>query len=318
MRLETVRYLLDRFALLPAADYLPQVIVLRMAALCGWGEALFTGRGRMARREITVTHGLTGLHLLAAAAHRCSIPYSDLVMIRRVAKYRTDPTTTGVHHQNGEAVRQLMSAQQPFLIGVAHSTYYSGVLLAAHCHAVGFGALPAPIGGNDTQSRRFRLRQDNFESALSRAGCVIVPLQHDTTGAAAGARAMVDTLKRGPVIMAVDPPWSIGRAYTRPFCGAAQWPFPYGAVRLARVSRKPLVGAFSIVNDDGSLTLAWSDPVSLSGDVSEEEFNAALDTVIDHLERCAGNHRTQFNFETGTDRRWNATAQRWEPRHSSS
>ena len=72
--------------------------------------------------------------------------------------------------------------------------------------------------------------------------------------------------RNGFVSISIDAPWLGGGkgSFTRPFCGLGACSFTTGAARLSRLTQRPIVSCLCGLDDEGTVTLEWGDPITIS------------------------------------------------------
>lgn len=313
--IEWCRYLVDRVVLLPAADFLPKRAALHLAAVMGVLDAGMTGTGANWRRQFGRTHGLGSTVEGRATRWRCSQPYFDLILIRRVAKGRDNVMSVPIRQVGGDGLSRLTRSAEKQILSGGHFGYFAGVVMLSRVGAAHVGQAPAEIGATGPGLRRFALRDRNSREALACcAGVSVVPLdQSNAQTAARDALGLIRTLKRNEAhcVIAIDPPWDPVHALTRPWAGSAARSFPLGVERLAAAAQCDVTLVIPRLARDGVVEFHWGE----THRVQEGDSRGTMtNRLLDELEPYVGRFPENYTLEIGGERRWDSTTNTWQDR----
>lgn len=313
-----VRYGLERFVVLPAADVLPRRWALRVADAVGFLDLLMPATtSRIALREAGVSTGARGWQRFLAAGRRLGGPRRDLVVLRRLRRRREHPRDWNIVEVNAERIHQLMNDHRAFVVATGHFHHAADL-------AVGYGLYPL-IGAKGMRAEvpvwRFSpciLRERLQNHLLFGIGAVIDQRDDKQYFPAVGdpnlMPAILENLAKpdGCVRIFIDAIWDKPRAHLRPFAGMNERAFALGAARIARLAQCPVILEASVYQPDGSVLIEWGpciEPPRVD-DVSAD--TSTMDQLVDALEIIVGRYAEQYLHPIGWDRTWNAGLRRWE------
>ncbi len=313
------RYLYELCVLVPAARLLPRRLALALADASGYLQASLPNAGATAARcEVRAATGLAGIALWRATAARLAGPRRDIVLLRRMRALREHPRAWPLREVGGERVHALAAAGKPFIIAAGHFYYAADLVIPV--------VLFPGIGGRGVKAAIPERRLDPevlHERLLNHS---LLGLRARLTGDA--HERLVPEVGRGSVVQAVervlsqpggatriliDAVWTKA-GYDRPFAGMASRRFALGAARIARRAQCPVVFELAVFEPDGGVCVAWGPYVDPPAPDDEAADVRVMDQLIDHLETCVARFPLQYLHPMGCDRRWAATAARWEPR----
>ncbi|MBK9170085.1 MAG: hypothetical protein IPM24_21850 [Bryobacterales bacterium] len=315
---EVVRILALRTVLFPAASILPKRLGLAAADAMSWVLVLMPRPGIHAYLEARRAFGLSHADALRLARRRLARPLIDYVVLNRVMGGREDPGSWTIVEKNAAGVERLRASGEPYIVATAHVSreamlaMYSPTIVPGRRTHVG---APVPASVKTLPDRRARIQYRTAMDVLTKAWrgeveFVFVSPEHQSP-----ALPLVRRLRKpGSVVyIHVDAPWAWRGAergsYERPFAGVNSREFSLGAARLARLAKCPVVSCLPVVENDGSISLHWGDPVHV-GDTDIP----VMDALLDGIEAAIGQRPDQYVLPIGSERRWNPALQRWEVR----
>lgn len=312
------RYLAAR-TLVGIADILPRGGAVAVVRTLAFFETALSSRGRSARAEARDVMRVTGRKAAFRMAWSwISVPYIDLVDLRRVSRHREDLTQWTLEEVNREPAYALLDARKPIL-GVGGHFSFAGLLPLAH-------RFPniSPTGALDP-IEPFALRGDVLLRRLMMGmahGLSEVLLPGRVTRSYVGQSNVQDdllaTLSRpdGVGFIMIDIDWKRAWAFHRPFCGYADRGFALGATRIARLAQVPIVMVVSERVGPRRTRVYFSDPVWPGPVDRPEDDEPLMSRLLDDLERQIGRLRHAYPHPVGWARRWNPETERWEPREN--
>lgn len=313
-----MRYGLERFVVLPAADVLPRRLALHVADAVGFIDLLLpTTTAMIALREAGASTGARGWRRFAAAGRRLGGPRRDLVALRRLRRRREHPRQWNIVEVNAERVHQLVADHRAFVIVTGHFHHAAELAVGNGLYpwAVGKG-MNAPVPAWQRSSRIVRERLQNH--LLFGIGPAIDGREDKQFFPPVGdpnlMPAILEDLAKpdGCVRIYIDAIWDKPRAHRRPFAGMNERAFALGAARIARLAQCPVILEVCLYQPDGSVRVEWgpcvepSDVNAVAADVD------VMDQLIDALEIAVGRYSEQYLHPIGWERTWNAETRRWE------
>lgn len=98
----------------------------------------------------------------------------------------------------------------------------------------------------------------------------------------------------------------------RPFAAQSKRSFAKGAVRLAHLTRCPIITCTFAREKDGTFIIEWGAPVYALDKYDMTSEAKVMNELLDRIESAIGNRPTQYILPIGTGRRWNQLTRRWE------
>ncbi len=331
-----LRFLADRFVIVPAARTLPLGAALWLAGAAGWLDATIpSGMSRAARREIEVCTGATGMRRLRLVARRLAGTRRDLVYHVRMNSGRERPERWTLIQENGGPISGLLSSGRPFVIASGHFLSSASTLR--------YKALPQanrPVSGElprwmlsplelrrrlTSQSAKgarhgFYRTTETADELAERAAIVPDLWAEPRNWAEAPARipsvqdAALARLREPGATVSIYPDvhWDKPNAYHRPFAGVSDRRFAIGAARIARLASCPIV-PYVAVHGPGprTVTITWGEPIE-AGDPDDKSSDIrVMDRIIDFIERQVALHPCEYLLGIGHERRWDPASERW-------
>ena len=119
-----VRYGLERFVVLPAADVLPRRWALRVADALGFLDLVMPATtSRIALREAGASTGARGWPRFVAAGRRLGGSRRDLVMLRRLRRRREHPRDWNIVQVNTDGINELVAGHRAFVVAPVSRRY---------------------------------------------------------------------------------------------------------------------------------------------------------------------------------------------------
>lgn len=310
------RYLAAR-SIVGVADVLPRGGAVAVVRTLAFVETALSARGRSGRAEARDVMGVKGRR----AAFRMtwswiSVPYIDLIDIRRVSRRREDLSTWTIEEVNRDAVYALVDAKKPVLGVGGHFSHAALLPLSQRFPEI------APTGAVDP-IEPFAFRGDVLLRRLMMGmvhGLSEVLLPGRVTKSYVGQSNVQDDLLAGLSqpggigMILIDIDWKRSWAFHRPFCGYADRGFALGATRIARLAQVPIVMIVAERIGPRRSRVYFSDPIYPGPVDSPENDQPLMCELLDKLEGHIGRLRHAYPHPVGWARRWNAETQRWEPR----
>ena len=313
-----LRYGIERFVVLPAADVLPRRWALFVADAAGFLDAaLPSTTSTIGLREAGASTGTRGWRRYAAAGRRLGGSRRDLVMMRRLRRHREHPRDWKIVEVNPERIHALMESRG------------SCVLVTGHFHhaaelAVGNGLFPpiagkgmtAPTPGGRLSPQIMRERLQN--RLLYGLGPMLEGAPGKQTFPPVGDPEMMPAILKdlsgpgGCVRVFIDAIWDKPRAHRRPFAGIGERGFALGAARIARLAQCPIILEVCVYQPDGAVRVEWGpyiEPLPIDDDAADV---AVMDQLLDALEIAVGRYSKQYLHPIGSERTWNAETDCWE------
>ena len=123
-------------------------------------------------------------------------------------------------------------------------------------------------------------------------------------------RELIRSLKSAgnTVIIHIDAPWDRGQPteLIRPFAAMRKRAFATGAARLARICNCALILCNTILENDGSVTLEWGEPILPTENADENQDLLITNQLLDKLEIAIGQRPTQYMLNIGSERKWDS------------
>jgi len=333
--LQWVRYLLERWLVVPAARRLPVGVALCCADAVALLDLLLPVETRRAvLAEIAAATGRTGRAAQRLAWERLAAPRHELVYLTRMSAGRERLADWRVVQVNDAGVRALTDAGRSFVIAAGH--FSSAALNVAQ------QVLPEPVAyvAGETATEvatpaELRRQLGDRSRDLGRLGLLTPHYPADTlwirvpdhwgpdvhwdeaSQRVATGRKMLGILRKpgGIVLVRIDAVWGAAFRYTRPFAGIQDRSFALGAARTARLAQCPLVPCVARIAAGGrqrTVVIEWGDPIPPLARTDEAGDNRILSRALDHLEAAIGRHPTEYLAHIGWERQWQRQAGTWE------
>lgn len=317
------RFGLESLVLLPCARKLPRRAAHFVAAALGLADVV-TGVGRLARRELSASHGVSGPSLWMAAWRKCSLPYIDLVYLTRSMNGNADdPRRSGSHVVLSQAIKDHVSAGRALVVVVGHFPFSTSLAAAAHVRKLRatlgpIDAAPAiaiaatrPYARMTAGARRERLRSQTVQACAKSVFGESAELvwENGSRNAEMGFRLFRAARQPGFLcLITLDAPWDSARSIREPFAGWTSFPISTNVARLATAASAGVTLALPRRRGRDEYTVALGEVYLPEEFASAEEMT---DFLARQLERHIGYNPTEYLLSVGTDRRWDALAGGW-------
>lgn len=316
---EWVRYVEERWLIVPAARWMPVSVALNLAWLLASLELLLPSEtSRESRAEIR-SMGITGRSAASLAQQRLAVGYYDLVWLTRMRYGRERSARWEILESGREHVDDLFR-QGPLVLATAHFsvaalTAIQSVLPRSFAYLASEDTTP-PSGPRDRRAQLARVSRD-----LGRLGqltpelpeeelFVKVPLPESMwshpEARTASVRELLRRLRRGDVVLLrVDAYWGAEGGLARPFAGMKQRTFALGAARIARVAHSPVI-PFAAYADGRKrvVRLEWFPPLMPRMRGTEDDDREVMNEVLTHLEGAVRHAPTAYLHPLGSERAW--------------
>jgi hypothetical protein len=307
------RYLTAR-TMVGFTDFMPRPAVVRAFSGFAFLETALTSRGRSAQAEARIVMGQTRREAFATAWKWISMPYLDLVDLRRVSRGREDLSRWSVEEVNSSPAFALADARQPMLAVGGHFSFGALLPLALRFpEIVGIGVVdplePFRLQG-DVLLRRLMM------GMVHQLGEVLMPGRTGKSyvGQNDVQTDLANTLSQpgGVAFIMIDIDWKRAWAFHRPFCGYGDRGFALGAARIARIAQVPVVMVTAERLGDRRSRARFSDPMYPGPSDDASQDRPFMSHLLDMLELEIGRRRHAYPHPIGWQRRWSAANDRWE------
>jgi lauroyl/myristoyl acyltransferase len=309
-----VRFLGMRLVLTPAAWVLPRGLALALARWLALLLLPLPSAGLAADRRMRRAFGTSRWKSWLLTWGWLARTLYDFVVLKRVLNGREDPRGWRIVERNAEGISGLRESGASYIVVTGH--YAKGPSLALYAPHVTPGhpvqvANPLREQLTNLFERRIRTQYEPFVRACY---CWERDFEYVFIKDVRSGWKLSKVLREpgNVVFMPIDAPWraSATGAFARPFAGAASYVFSTGAAQLARLARCPIITCIPILERDGTMVLEWGTPMRV-GEVAGDDV-AVMSRLLDVLERAVGERPTQYVYEIGGDRRWNAQTGLWD------
>lgn len=303
-------------AIVGLADLLPRRAAIATVRGLAFIETALSARGRSARAEARTVMGLPRREAFKMAWSWISVPYLDLIDLRRVSQRREDLSRWKIEEINREPTYALLDQRAPLLGVGGHFSLGALLPLAERFPEI------APIGALDP-IEPFALRGDVLLRRLMMGmvhglGDVLMPgrVKKSFVGQSDVQGDMLASLSQpgGIGFIMIDIDWKRAWAFHRPFCGYGDRGFALGATRIARLAQVPTVMIAAERVGDRHSRAYFSDPIAPPPADAVETDLPRMSELLDQLETYIGRLRHAYPHPIGWERRWNRETERWEPR----
>lgn len=330
-----LRFLADRFVLLPMATWLPLPVALRVADTLGAVDSLLpVETTRQARLEIEAALGLQGSALRREVRRKLANPRRDLVWCQRMRHGKEHIDNWRLIETNEGPVHDLVPSHQSFIVAGGHfmdaATKARHKVLPVHGRSLS-GAVPrwqfSPL------ELRRRLAEQVSHGARERflgltTGGATMPeikakipdyweRQTDWTAIKQPTNAqemlLAELARPGSVCqILVDAYWEKPGAYHRPFAGIAERGFAVGAARIARLAQCPIVPYVIVLDEEPrTVRIDWGDPIPPPPIDDRDSDRRVTDLALDFVERGVARYPTQYLLPMGWARHFDPAAAAW-------
>ncbi len=310
---ELLRILCMQVVLVPAAYFLPRSWALEIAKLLSLSLVVLPSPGWAAYRQMRQAFGQDRYRSFLLAWEWMARPFRDYVVLKRVLYGREDVSSWKIVEKNSDEVVRLRETGQSFIVATAH--FQRAALQATTCPKVIPGnlihvVLPPPKEIRSLYDLRVRIQYGTTLKVTSSAWRR--PFEYVFVGPRRSAASVLFERIGNPgniIYIHLDAPWpkSPRGSYSRPFAGLEDRNFSTGAARLALKTQCPIVSCVYWQENDGTIILKWGSPIERVDDEID-----TMNRLIDTLEEAVGERPTQYMFDIGNERRWNAALKRWE------
>lgn len=332
---EWLRFLAERFVLIPAATWLPLPVAVAIADAIGALDALLpTETSRSARRELRVALNVSGKELERELRRKLAMPRHDILWRQRMRRGRERIGDWRLIEANAHPVHQLLAARRSFIIAGGHFVQAPGdvrhKVLPLQGRALG-GAVPRWRLSPSELRRRLDAQVDQG----SREGLLGIRTRgrnlmehvaqmpdlwerHLDWAQAQPQRniqdELLDELSRPGAVcqILIDAYWEKPGAYRRPFAGIQERGFAVGAARIARLAQCPVVPFVIVFGPERrTAVLEWGDPIGPPAIAERNSDRKVIDEALAFLERGVARYPSQYLHPIGSRRHFDSATATW-------